>query len=286
MFGFEILHFRSIRDTFKCVESIESKFDLSPYHICIVDNHSNDGSGQELSKFYCNDSHVTVIINNENLGFARGNNVGIEYLWNKFQCDFICAMNSDTYLIDNHFGKSICEEFEKSRFFVLGPHIITPDGKAVNPMGKHVLSYQETLKKIRSLKFQLFLNAFNLDSIARKAKMLITAKHQEDISIDKRIEDVKLHGSCLIFSKEYLAQYKGFFDKTFLYLEEDILYYIMMREGKKTVYSPNVSIFHKEDGSTDKLATGRKKRKFVLENHLHSMMVISDYIQQQERDVH
>ena len=73
---FVILHYMAIDVTMKSVEYITENIDTNQYHIVIVDNASGNGSGEELKAFYLDRGDVTVLINEENLGFAKGNNVG------------------------------------------------------------------------------------------------------------------------------------------------------------------------------------------------------------------
>lgn len=47
--------------------------------IVIVDNASANGTGRELQQLYQGAENIYVILNPENLGFARGNNVGFEF---------------------------------------------------------------------------------------------------------------------------------------------------------------------------------------------------------------
>ena len=85
-------------------------------------------------------------------------------------------------------------------------------------------------------------------------------------------ENVKLHGSCLIFSPLFIKECdNAFYSKTFMYMEEDILYYICWRNKYKTIYDPDIIIFHKEDTATDVLFhSSFKKRKFCLKNSIKS----------------
>ena len=90
---FVILHYLAIDETYKSVDSIEKKIDTDMYKIVIVDNASPDKSGALLKEHYKNDDHVEVLLNQENLGFARGNNVGFRYAektWNRDGSKIIC----------------------------------------------------------------------------------------------------------------------------------------------------------------------------------------------------
>ena len=53
-----------------CVASIDNNIDTEKYHIVIVDNASPNGSGKELEEYYEHSEKVTVLLSEENLGFA------------------------------------------------------------------------------------------------------------------------------------------------------------------------------------------------------------------------
>ena len=63
--------------------------------IFIIDNNSTDGSAMMIRKRF---PQVKLIVNQENLGFAKGNNIGIQWgMENKF--DYFLILNNDT-LVD------------------------------------------------------------------------------------------------------------------------------------------------------------------------------------------
>lgn len=274
--GFVILNYNTLDETLKCVSSIRERLDCNNYIIIIVDNNSFDSSGEKLISEYKFDDDIEVIRNKKNLGFASGNNIGYRVAKRKYNCQFICVLNSDTYLVQDDFFLCILDNYDKYGFSVLGPDIITPDGKKCNPVGNHIITYSESKKKIISLRIQILLNYFNLDEVIRSK--ISKRKKNDNYSRNEYYINVKLHGCCLIFSPKFIQKYDGFDEGTFLYLEEDLLFTHMMTDKQKTLYSPNVKIYHMEDAASNKLVKGRKKRRFVLTHHLQSMKVIKDYL--------
>ena len=89
---FLILHFNTIKDTKRCVESIRERY--SKVNIVIVDNGSSNNSGEELKKYYKDDKNIHMVISKDNLGFACGNNLGIKYIKDHIDTDFIIMINS------------------------------------------------------------------------------------------------------------------------------------------------------------------------------------------------
>ncbi|UXD44446.1 glycosyltransferase [Enterococcus faecium] len=77
MIGFEVLHYETINETIQCVESILSNV-INPV-IVVVDNASSNNSGNELIEKFKSYDNVFVLINEKNLGFAKGNNIGYKF---------------------------------------------------------------------------------------------------------------------------------------------------------------------------------------------------------------
>jgi len=79
----------------------------------------------------------------------------------------------------------------------------------------------------------------------------------EAVAADSRVgeerEGVLLHGCCLVFSRDFFKVYDGFWEGTFLYAEEEILYYLAAKSGLRMLYSPEVTCIHKEAVTTRKL---------------------------------
>jgi GT2 family glycosyltransferase len=76
-----------------CLDSITKVTAYPNYEIIIVDNNSSDNTKEYLETFKNNNpSKVKVILNETNLGFAGGNNVGIRAALG----DYIMLLNNDT----------------------------------------------------------------------------------------------------------------------------------------------------------------------------------------------
>lgn len=302
LIAFIILHFKekSVNDTFECIESIKSIITNYERKIIIVDNGSNDNSSQLLKKKYSQDFNIVILENKENLGFAKGNNTGYEFGKRNYNPDFFIILNNDTIIINEDFIEVIISEFQVSEFHILGPKIITKSLINQNPYGfevddlntveKSILKTQKIINELNK-KFSLYSLILNFKNFLYNFQLLYKfilklrsiIKHEKKISIDydSRIENVKLHGSALIFSKHYSNLYDyAFYPKTFLYAEEDILFYIANRDKLKIVYNPKVKIFHKEDVSTNFYINKRDKQKFLLRNGLDSLLVFKKLIEE------
>ncbi|MAU08591.1 MAG: hypothetical protein CL607_02125 [Anaerolineaceae bacterium] len=77
-FSIVIVTWKNLDLTQQCVESILRNTDYPNYEIIIVDNASDDGTPDYLRSLADNEERVTVILNDENRGFAAANNQGIK----------------------------------------------------------------------------------------------------------------------------------------------------------------------------------------------------------------
>ena len=262
--GFLILHYIGIEETTKCVESIIKRIDNQDYEIIIVDNASPNDSGLELKAMYKGQDKIHVIINEKNLGFSGGNNVGFEFAKKNLKCDFIVMTNNDTYLVQDDFFEKILVEYEKSKFAVLGPKILLRDNKVYYYDGrmktKKMVMRTNFVLSIKLITEYMFLGKyiFNRDKV----------KIEDNKDLNTKKYDVQLHGCCLVFSPEYISRFDGIENKTFLYCEEDFLYLRLKENNLLSVYDPEVLIFHESSVATKKNNKNRRKSKIFQYKNL------------------
>lgn len=86
-----ILNWNNYEDTARCLSALK-EIQYPNYRVIVVDNNSTDGSGGKLSEEF---EWCEFIFNDENLGFAAGNNVGIDRALNQ-GTDYVLLLNNDT----------------------------------------------------------------------------------------------------------------------------------------------------------------------------------------------
>jgi len=278
----------------ECIESILKNIKYSNYNIIVVDNNSTNDSYIRLREKYDKIKNVYFIKNDDNLGFAKGNNVGYRFAKYKLNSDFIILLNNDTIIEQENFIDIVINKFEKTKFYVLGPDIMTLDGNHQNPQRERLVGRDELKKSILYYKIYLILNYMGLEEIVHKVyknlKCLISNNKENNYKIYnsnfiEEQENVQLHGSCLIFSPLYVKKFIGLYEKTFMFMEEDILYYTLLQEKFKSLYSPEIKIIHKEDGSTNYIyGKDRKKRMFIYKNMLLSSKIYLHFINNYETE--
>ena len=89
-----ILHYIVENVTIESIEHIKNNMDIDEYQIVVVDNASPNQSYSILEKRYKNDERVALIHNEYNLGFTRGNNVGIKYAIENYSVEKKSGVNT------------------------------------------------------------------------------------------------------------------------------------------------------------------------------------------------
>ena len=279
--GFVILHYLSYKETVQCIESVVNQIDTTDYVIVIVDNYSNNGSIEKVIKEYPENEKINYIVLSNNLGYAKGNNKGIEHIRNSYECEFICCLNNDVYIVSDNLFETVSHEYEKSGFSVLGPLILSGNGKYTsNPQligtinSRSELSYQK-----KRYSFLLCLSKWNLLKpflVLNNIKKRYSKKKSDNYCFYERMLNVQLSGACMIFSSRFFAHFDGFDERTFLYKEEDILFYKIKKTGLTSVFLPNLVVYHAEDASTN-LAVKNSRNKNILtySEYLKSLEVLS-----------
>ena len=263
---FVVLHYNGYGDTCNCVNSILNLKNQDRVRIVIVDNASTNDSYVKLQKKYENYERIILLHNEDNLGFSRANNIGLEKAEQNWTSDFFVFANNDLVFDDENFITQIETEYEKSHFGVLGPDIYNPilsihqspiDVKAVRTRRevKKTIVFNSIALALFPLYFRLFASKYSESYVGVPETRLI---YQEDCPI---------LGACFIVSNE-LVREKGkvFEPETFFYYEEYILSYWCQRHGFKVIFDPEIHVLHYHGRATNSLGDRKTVTKFRMRN--------------------
>ena len=282
MIGFVILHYMLEDITKDCVASILANV-TGDKHVVIVDNASPNGSGSLLRDFYEGRDDVTVLINEENEGFSRGNNVGYSWLRDNCDCDYIVVLNNDTIIEQRDFAEELASVNSVVDFDILGPDILSMrDGMHQNPKRQKGIERERIERVLARHEFRLrhpFL-------VTLKHTLLAPAfglRHRLQVRSNRRGFDpgqssinVILHGACVVFSRKYIARHgHAFYPHNFMHSESEIMHYFAQVEGLCVLYTPRLRIQHFEDMSTDATHSDAvRKELFVCKCMVDSSQVL------------
>lgn len=92
---FIIVTYNAMQWAERCFSSLRKS--SVPVNVLVVDNGSTDGTQDFIKR---NFNEVELIQNDENLGFGKANNIGIETAYRK-NADFFYLMNQDAWVFEN-----------------------------------------------------------------------------------------------------------------------------------------------------------------------------------------
>ncbi len=226
-----LLNYLNYTDTLECVNSIlEMEYELAG--IVIVDNHSNNESFQKLYKKYAQSDKIIVVRTGKNYGFAKGNNIGIRIARERFGSDFIFVANNDILFMKQDYFDKLLENYSYG-VGVIGSEIRTR-GNRVQRRFSIPITVRENL-------------------VLYKRDFFIKHTKGSWVSLPSRPGSrvTALHGCALLLTPDFFKYYKGFYERTFLYSEEEILYFMCKKFDLEQRYVRDTYIFHKEDKSSE-----------------------------------
>ncbi|WEK53890.1 MAG: bifunctional glycosyltransferase family 2 protein/class I SAM-dependent methyltransferase [Candidatus Cohnella colombiensis] len=135
-----ILTFNQLDDTKACIDSIRRFTERGTYELIVVDNLSTDGTREWLAE----QRDILTIYNDENVGFPKGNNMGI----NVAAGDSILLLNNSVIVTENWL--SLMDEclYSSDRVGAVGP--ITNSAYSYQDRPVHYSSVDEMLRYARA----------------------------------------------------------------------------------------------------------------------------------------
>lgn len=214
-----IVNWNGWEDTIECLESIY-KIDYPDYEVIIVDNHSQDDSVKRI-KESSEGKAFTIIENEENYGFAEGNNIGIRYALKYLNPKYILLLNNDT-VVDEDFLKELVDAGENKAYIgILSPKIYHYDRPNIIWSAGCKISWK----------------------FARGIQIGTGELDKGQYNDQKEVEYVS--GSAFLIKTDVIDEI-GLMDKNyFLYFEESDWTLRANQAGYKSLYVPSAKIWHK-----------------------------------------
>lgn len=112
-----IVTYNNLELTKACFDSVDKYTRHNDYEVIIVDNASKDGSRDFIESYVSTRDHWKCILNDENYGFATGNNIGIE----ESIGEVVILLNNDTYVTPGWLKRLTKALYEKQEIGLVGP---------------------------------------------------------------------------------------------------------------------------------------------------------------------
>lgn len=218
-----ILNYNDSERVQKLVEKV-SGYQLLQ-HILVVDNCSTDHSYEKLTLL--KNDKVDVIRNHRNSGYAAGNNYGAEYAQDRWGPDILFFANPDVFFEDRTVEAIEAALCQDTSYAVAAA--LVKDGYNVWDLP----GYWGTLR-------MLFLVSFSLHKARIKRKLKRGGGIQEAGVVE---------GSFFAVKASIFWEIQGFDERTFLYLEENMLAQKLHRLGYKEVINVNAFYLHEHSKS-------------------------------------
>lgn len=235
-----IVNYNNEKDTIECLNSISrltiKNFNLS---VVVVDNGST-------SKFKINTNDIrvklkvqelTILVNQKNIGFSGGNNLGIKHALKKNN-DYILLLNNDTILDKNLIEELIKVFNSDEKIGIVVPKIYFAKG----------FEFHKDRYKKQDLGNVIWYAGGKID-----LKNII-GYHKGVDEVDNgqynRTEETDFAtGCCMLVKKEVFKQIGLFDEKYFLYYEDSDFSERVKKLGFKIIYCPKAMLWHKNAGS-------------------------------------
>lgn len=219
-----IVNYNTLKLTDECICSVMEKTSGVSYEIILVDNASTDGSRE----FFSSDSRVRYIYNEENLGFGRANNKGLEIASGRN----VLFLNPDT-LLRNNAIKLLSDYLDcHPEAGACGGNLFLADGTPGMSFGRYLPSLYEEL---------------NLFFEGLPDKLL----YGENFKFNHKGKPMNvgfISGADLMVRHNVLEAVGPFNPRFFLYYEETELCCRIHRSGKTVVSVPEAEIIHLDGG--------------------------------------
>jgi GT2 family glycosyltransferase len=208
--------------------------------IIVVDNNSKDGSIEILNKHL---DRVKVIENKTNLGFAKGNNIGME----QSKGDYIALLNNDA-VADPNWLKNIVDFMEQN-----------PD---VGSCGCKIISYYN-----RNIMDSAGL-VISRDGMSRGRG------REEPINFYNNNEEILIPSGCAALYRRIALDEVGLFDEDFFcYCEDTDLGLRLQLYGWKSFYIANSLVYHRYSSTSGKYSPFKA---YLVERN-HYWVVLKNY---------
>ena len=255
-------NYNNSTETITAIDSLRANT-RHAYRCFVVDNRSRDDQVELLRRYAENRPEVDLILNDVNLGYFRGLNVGLARLQTEAP-DFLHAVVGNN---DLRFPADFADAVERqlNRFTthpVVSPSIVTMDGEHQNP---HVI---DGISNLRERVYDLYHASYPL---ALTIKWLVkhsrgAMRRGDEDRHDEGREIVQGHGSCYLFGPRFFAEFGQLWAPTFLFGEEFFLSKQLADKGCKVYYEPSIRLEHVSHASVSKIP-GRKHWQLSRDAH-------------------
>ncbi|MGB6268150.1 MAG: glycosyltransferase family 2 protein [Olleya sp.] len=214
-----------------CLQSIEAAITNLEAQIIVVDNHSQDDSCQMVKQKFPN---VLLIENKENLGFSKGNNIGVQHA----KGEYLCIINPDTVVPEDCFEELFEFSKIKNDLGLFTCRLIDGKGKFLPESKRNIPTPKVAIKKMLG-----FNQSYYVSDLKENSTGIVPV----------------LVGAFMMVKKDIYNQVGGFDEDYFMYGEDIDLSYKVQKAGFDNMYYGPIKVIHFKGESTLKNANYAKR---------------------------
>lgn len=234
--SFITVNYNGLGDTVELITSLKKTIKSITYEIIVIDNASRKDEISPLKELF---DDIHFIKSYTNLGFAGGNNLGIDVAKGKY----LFFINNDTYILEDNISFLIQRLESNNNIGGVSPKIL----------------FHDPFNTIQFAGFTPFTKYTIRNSI-------IGYGQPDNMQFNSSSITPYVHGAAMMFKKEVIEKVGKMPEIFFLYYEEMDWCEIIKRAGYELWYEPKFVVYHKESRSTGKDSS--KKTYYHTRNRL------------------
>ncbi len=219
-----------------CLASIDANRAGLALDVIVVDGASHDGSADMVREAF---PWVRLVACDENVGFPRGNNIGMEMALGRD----VLLLNPDTVVLDDALAKMVTFLNANPDVGAVGCQLLYPDGRI-----------QSSRRRFPSVMTGLFESTW-LQPLA--PKRVLADYYVEDLADDETGDVDWVMGACIMVPHRVLDEVGGMDEDYFMYSEELDWCRRIRDAGYRVVYLPTAQVVHVEGASSEQAVTAR-----------------------------
>lgn len=225
-------------DLADCIRSVAQNRPAGEYEVIVVDNASADGSAEMVKEQF---PEVILVVNEENLGFATANNVGIA----KSCGEYILLLNPDTIVHPGSLDALLKFMDDNDDVGVCGPKLLNTDGTT-----QHSARGFPTLRGV--------VHCFTIMRAIPIFRGQYNKWMMRDFAHDRQADVDQVMGAALMVRRSIVEQLGGMDEAFFMYYEEVDLCYRIKQAGWRIVFTPGPVITHRGGQSVAQVPVRRR----------------------------
>lgn len=229
-----IVSFNTQEITSKCLKALRKNFKKYPldYEVIVVDNGSKDKSVEMLKNLKVGWPELKVIVSKINLGFGKGNNLGLKKATGKY----VLYLNSDAIVDDIDFNDLIYLMETNGDIGAMTVRVVLSNGE-IDPA-----SHRGFPTLWRSFNYFVGLERFFYR--VPFLNKIFGGYHLSHMNLDEVHEVEVITGAFFLTRKNILDKIGGFDEDYFAYGEDIEMAWSIKEIGYRIIYYPLWEVLH------------------------------------------